>query len=95
MLDQILPLFVSTEIINVCVCYVCAQLFSHVRLFVAPWAVAQQAPLPMEFSRQEYRSGVPFLSSGDLPDPGIEHSPVMFSALVGGFFITSATWGKP
>ena len=34
--------------------------------------VAHQAPLSMEFSRQEYRSGLPFPSPGDLPDPGIE-----------------------
>ena len=45
---------------------------SHVRLFVTPWTVAYQAPLSMEFSRQEYRSGLPFPSPGDLPDPGIE-----------------------
>ena len=38
---------------------------------VTPW-VAHQAPLPMEFSRQEYWSGFPFPSPGDLPDPGIE-----------------------
>ena len=37
-----------------------------------PWAVACQAPLSMGFPRQEYRSGLPFLSPGDLPDPGIE-----------------------
>ena len=37
-----------------------------------PWSVAQQAPLSMEFSRQEYWSGLPFSSQGDLPDPGIE-----------------------
>ena len=42
------------------------------RLFVTPWTVACQAPLSMEFSRQEYWSGVPFPSPGDLPDPGIE-----------------------
>ena len=36
------------------------------------WAVACQAPLSMGFSRQEYWSGLPFLSPGDLPDPGIE-----------------------
>ena len=35
------------------------------------WAVACQAPLSMGFSRQEYWSGLPFLSPGDLPDPGI------------------------
>ena len=44
--------------------------FSHVQLFVTPWTVAYTAPLPMEFSRQEYRSGLPFSSPGDLPDPG-------------------------
>ena len=43
-----------------------------------PWTVALQAPLFMEFSRQEYWSGLPFPSPGDLPDPGIESmSPVL------------------
>ena len=37
-----------------------------------PWTIAQQAPLSMAFPRQEYWSGLPFPSSGDLPDPGIE-----------------------
>ena len=37
-----------------------------------PWTVAHQAPLSMGFSRQEYWSGLPFPSPGDLPDPGIE-----------------------
>ena len=46
--------------------------FSHVRLFVTPWTVARQAPLSMEFSGQEYWSGLSFPSPGDLPDPGIE-----------------------
>ena len=45
---------------------------SCVRLFATAWTVAYQAPLPMEFSRQEYWSGLPFPSPGDLPDPGIE-----------------------
>ena len=45
---------------------------SHVRLFATPCAVAHQASLSMEFSRQEYWSGLPFLSPGDLPDPGIK-----------------------
>ena len=44
----------------------------RVRLFATPWAVAHQAPPSMEFSRQEYWSGLPFPSPGDLPDPGIE-----------------------
>ena len=39
---------------------------------MAPWTVACQVPLSMEFSRPEYWSGLPFLHSGDLPDPGIE-----------------------
>ena len=42
------------------------------RLFVTLWAVARQAPLSMEFSRQEHWSGLPFPLPGDLPDPGIE-----------------------
>ena len=45
---------------------------SHVRLFATPWTVACQAPPSMGFSRQEYWSGLPFPSPGDLPDPGIE-----------------------
>ena len=43
----------------------------HVRLFATPWTVARQAPLSMEFSRQEYWSGLPFPSPGDLPNPGL------------------------
>ena len=46
--------------------------FSHVKLFATPWTVAYQAFPPMIFSRQEYQSGLPFPSPGDLPDPGIE-----------------------
>ena len=43
-----------------------------------PWTVAHQAPLSMEFSRQEYWSGLPFPSPGDLPEPGIEpESPAL------------------
>ena len=45
---------------------------SCVRLFATPWTVVHQAPPSMEFSRQEYWSGLPFPSPGDLPDPGIE-----------------------
>ena len=49
----------------------CAQLLSHVRFFATPWTVALQAPLSMEFSRQEYWSGLPLPIPGDLPYPGI------------------------
>ena len=44
----------------------------HVRLFATPRTVARLAPPSMEFSRQENWSGLPFLSLGDLPDPGIK-----------------------
>ena len=53
------------------------HVFSRVWVFVTPRTVACQAPLFMEFSRQEYWSGLPFPPPGDLPDPGIEPmSPV-------------------
>ena len=45
---------------------------SHIRLFATPWMVAYEASLSMGFSWQEYWSGLPFPSPGDLPDPGIE-----------------------
>ena len=44
--------------------------FSHVQLFVTLWTIACQAPLSMEFSRQEYWSGLPCPPPGDLPGPG-------------------------
>ena len=51
---------------------------SRVRLFATPWTVAHQAPPSMGFSRQEYWSGLPFPSPGDLPNPGIEpRSPAL------------------
>ena len=48
------------------------KLLSHVQLFATPWIVAYQAPPSMEFSRQEYWSGLPFPPPGYLPDPGVE-----------------------
>ena len=56
---------------------------------VAPWTVASQASLSMEFPRQEYWSGLPFPSPGVLPDSGIEpwEDPLASSALAGRFFI--------
>ena len=54
------------------------KLLSRVWLFVIPWTVAYQGPLSLGFSRQEYWSGLPFPSPGDLPNPGIESgSPVL------------------
>ena len=46
-----------------------------------PWTVACQAPLSMRFSRQEYWSGLPFPSPGDLPNPGIEPSEPIIPSL--------------
>ena len=52
--------------------------FSHVRLFATPWTIAYQAPPSMGFSKQEYWSGLPFPSPGDLPNPGFKpRSPAL------------------
>ena len=67
----------------------CAVLSPSVVPDSLPWTVACQAPLSLEFSRQEYWSGLPCPPPGDLPDPGIE--PVS-PARVGEFFTTSITW---
>ena len=69
-------------------------MLSHVQLSATPWRLACQAPLSMGFSRQEYWSGLPFPSPGDLPDPGIEPVSLASSALAGRFF-TTAPHGKP
>ena len=64
-------------------------LFSHSVVsnsFGTPWTVAYQGPLST-FSRQEYWSGFPFPSPGDLPDPGIKSAS---PALAGGFFTTES-----
>ena len=66
--------------------------FSQVQLFVTSWTVAHHAPLSMGFSRQEYWSGLPFPSPGDLPNLGIEHTFLTSPALADRFFTTSATW---
>ena len=57
--------------------------------------VAQQTPLPMGFSRQEYWSELPCPPPRDLPDPGIEPLSLKTIALAGGLFTTSATWEAP
>ena len=61
----------------------CAQAFSFVRLFASPWNIAHQAPLSMEFFRQQHWSGLPFPSAGDLPHPGIKPR---VSCTAAGFF---------
>ena len=91
----------SNSRICVCVCVcLCARArvhrhtLSHVHLLAFPWTVACQAPLSMEFSKQEYWSGLLFPSPGDYPDPGIKSVPLVFPALAGGFF-TTVPPGKP
>ena len=64
---------------------VLAQLLGSVWLFVTLWTVAHLATLLVEFSRQEYWSGLPFPPPGDLPDPRFEP---MSTALAGGFLIS-------
>ena len=64
---------------------------SRVQLFVTPWTVAHQAPPSMGFSRQEYWSGLPFPSPGDLSDAGIEPGSPAFQADA----LTSKPPGKP
>ena len=59
---------------------------------VTTWSVAHQTPLSMEFSRQEYWSGLLCPFPGDLPNPGIELMSLMSPALASGFFTTSTTW---
>ena len=52
--------------------------------FATPWTVTHQAPLSLGFPRQEYWSGLPCPSPGDLPDPGTEPAPLLSPALAGG-----------
>ena len=62
--------------------------------FVTPWTVVPQAPLSVGFPRQEYWSGLPFSTLGDLPDSGIESVSPASLALAGGFFTTEPQ-GEP
>ena len=66
--------------------------FSCVWLFVILWTITRQAPLSMEFSRQEYWSGLPFPPPEDLPDQEIKPVSLTSPALAEGFLTTSATW---
>ena len=61
---------------------------------VTLWTIAHQVPLSMEFARQEYLSGLPFPSPGDLPDSEIEPRSFASPALAGGFF-DAALPGNP
>ena len=65
--------------------------FSHVQLFLTPWAVAHQAPLSMGFFRQEYWSGLPCPPPGALPSLGIKPRSLALQA----DFLPSEPPGKP
>ena len=68
--------------------------FSCLRLFATTRTATHQAPLLLECPRQEFWSGLPFRTPGDLPNPGIEPASLMSPALTGGLFTTGTTW-KP
>ena len=61
----------------------CAQSLSRVQFFATPWTVSCQAPPPMEFSSQEYWSGLTFPTPRDLPDPGMQPTSPASPALAG------------
>ena len=70
-----------------------AYVFSHVQFFVTPWTVACWAPLSMRFPRQEYWSGWPCPSPGDLPNPEIKPVPELQADYY--FFLTIELVRKP
>ena len=72
---------------------VCAQLLSWVQLFATPPTVTHQVPLSLKFFREKYLSKLIFPPPGDLPNPGIKSASLVSSALAGGFFTTSTTYG--
>ena len=75
---RIINIFSSFFQIPFCLNFKKSKLFSHIQFFVTPWIVACQAPLSTGFLRQEYWSGLPFPSPGDLRDPGMEpRSPAL------------------
>ena len=95
---EIVPHFLWYKAANASMWYfppanrVCSH--SFVSDSVTPWTVAQQAPLSVGFSRQEYWSGLLFPSPGHLPNPGIKPRSLTSSAL-GDRFLTTAPTGKP
>ena len=84
-IDFIAEITMLILLIRVCVC---AQLLSHVRLFVTPWTVVHQAPLSMMFSSQEYWNGLPSATPRGLSNPGSEPMSPACLLLAGRFFAT-------
>ena len=65
---------------------------SHVQLFKTPWTVIRQAPLSIEFPRQEHWSGLTFPSPRDLHDAGVKPASLVSPAVAGRFFTPGTTW---
>ena len=85
MMHLLMHLYLSLRVcVCVCACHVRAQSLSCVRLFVIPWTVAHQAPLPMEFPRKNTGVVCHF--------PGIKPRSLASPALEGRFFTISTTW---
>ena len=82
----------STKLVLPSWCACTLSCFSRVWLFVTLWTVAHQAPLSLQFSRQEYWSGLTCPSLGDLLNPGIKPASLESSALASRFFTTSKIW---
>ena len=80
--------------VSVCVC-VCVLVAQSCQLFATPWTIVCQTPLSMEFSTQEYWTGLTFVSPGDHPNPGIKPETPVSPALVTGGFSTTEPPGKP
>ena len=88
------PFRYSANILRLFLCATCVFSHSVVSESATPCTVASQAPLSKEFSGQEYWSGLPFPTPGDLPDPGIEPESLASPALAGRFFAIAPP-GKP
>ena len=79
-----------TQLVGANAILMCVYACCHVRLFETPWTIAHQAPMSMEFYRQEYWSELPFPSPGNLPHPEIKPVSLESPALTGEYFTSWA-----
>ena len=94
MLPQMMPPHFVLNVDQANHCYALSAVHSWVQLLVTPWSVSRQAPLSLEYPKQEYWSRLPFSTPGDLPNPGIEPTSVVSSVLADRFF-NIVPLGKP
>ena len=73
-------------------CFMCVHSHSVMSGSAASWAVGPQAPMSMEFSRQEHKSGLPFITLEHLPNPGIEPVSLCISSVGRQILYHGATW---